>query len=260
MKKWLLMAVLFGSNAWANAPALMSDVDIEQTQKELDKILMSSEYSDITSRTEWVANQVPNEHHASADLTWLEKLLDTLAKLGELSQVVGVFGKILAIVFLLVMVGLLIKYKDVWLPWFRHLMVSRKSTHAVIYQNNTPTAHTWQQLPDKNQLPDRLKWLLAQGRWLETLSLLYQATLREFGTQHGLPVDKYQTEEQCIWLLHQAKHKHPNEQAYFDELVRLWRASAYGQRLPDGVLSGDYSVIVRLINAWGVIYLGGERG
>lgn len=257
MKKWLPMLVLFGVNcAFANAPSAAQSV--EQTQQALDELLMSSEYSHINTTKQWVSDN-PVAKEDTADLSWLQQLLDFLYQLGELSQPLGVLGKVLAIVFLLAMVLLLIKYKELWLPWLTRYALPKTTAQANVYQGNQTPNQSWHELPAKEHLLQHLTLKLQQGQWLEVLAMLYQATLREFDVTHQLAIDKHQTEDECVWLLRQAKNQHPNEQAYFDTLVALWRACAYGRHLPDGVAVGDYSLLMGLVDKWGVIYLSGGR-
>lgn len=253
MKKLLPLLGVFGTN-WAFATsAPHATQSVEKSQQALDALLVSPEYSYSTTTKQWVSNHPAKD--SPADLSWLQQLFDFLNQLGELSQPLGVLGKVIAIAFLMVMVLLLIKYKALWLPWLSRWSLPKKTAQATVYQDGQTLSQVWHNLPAKETLVNHLMLKLQQGQWLEVLAMLYQATLREFDITHQLPIDKHQTEDECMWLLSQAKHQHPNEQVFFDTLVALWRACAYGQRLPDGVAVGDYSLLTKLIHTWGVIYL-----
>lgn len=254
-------AVLFALFVATSTPSIAQDManppmihQAKHTQDKLDEILMSEAYSHQSTQTHWVQNQ-PKELKQE-DLSWLQDLLEWLAKIGQWSQALGTLGKLLAIAFLLVLGWWIFKNRHIWVVWFAQLSLPQTMNTTQIDSGYLPQENLWQNLPPKEQLLEHLKLILQQGKWLLALAMLYQGTLREFGQSHQLPIGKHQTEDECVWLLKKAKDASPKEQAYFTELVALWRASAYGQRLPDGVALGDYSVIYRLMNAWGAIYGG----
>lgn len=167
-------------------------------------------------------------------------------------------GKGLAVLFLLFLVWWAYRTRQTWLLWFGRLTTARIVSTAEITPQTLPQVPLWQDLPPKDKLASAINVCLAKHEWLSAVSLLYQGTLRELGVVHELPIGKHQTEEECVWLLCHAKHAHPKEMAYFDELVAMWRASAYGRRVPVGVEKGDYASIVKLLNTWQTIYGGGR--
>lgn len=257
MRTWLLAFLLVVSvpaiaqGAADAVPNTSAAQHASRAQSKLDDILMSDVYSHRSTITEQPTKE------ESAELSWLQRLLEWLAQLGQWSQALGVLGKTLALALLVAMAWWVVKHRQTWLAWFGQLSLPKLSHSADIQAQPAPQEKPWHSLPPKDQLLTHLRALLEQGNWLVVLALLYQGTLRELGQSHQLPIDKHQTEDECVWLLQTAKSASAKEQAYFAELVALWRASAYGKRIPDGIMSKDYTVIYRLMNAWGAIY--GER-
>lgn len=251
----LLSVVLMSSSVMANTPPSAQATTPAQTHAKLDQILTDSEYSDSTEYKKW-ERLTPENPSTSKAPEWLDSLLSWLE---SLSGLLGVAGKAVAVLFLAWLLWWAYRTRETWLAWFErsaffdHKKVAEVDTYTHI---ETPL---WQGLPPKHQLVHAIKAQLAKHEWLSALSLLYQGTLREFGTWHHLPIAKHHTEEECVWLLGRAKHTHPKEMAYFNELVAMWRASAYGRRVPVGIEQGDYASIMRLLDAWQAIYGGGRE-
>lgn len=231
----------------------------EQSSTQLDDILTSDTYSNKSIRSEWVLKE-PKETK-ERDLSWLGRLLETLAEWGEaLSGVVGVFGKTVALIGLALFAYWLYRTRETWLSWLGKLNYGKANPTAKIALSHKSVRPWDKDLPPKHELMAFLSELLYRHQWLMALSVLYQATLRELGTQHRLPIDKHQTEDECLWLLQRCQDAGDKEQRYFKELVGLWRASAYGKRLPVGVSNQDYSQIRALMQAWQLLYLKGNDG
>lgn len=257
MKRVFLMCCLWVVvPATAQEPASQASVGgvFAPAQEKLETILTSEPYSHQQTDQRWLPNE-PAQPAKESDLSWLQGLLDWLSKLGKWSQALGVMGKALALLFLALLVWWIVKYRQTWLSWFQSLSLPVKS-HAQLSSYALPDEDIWQQLPPKDKLLRELRELLDKGEWLPALSMLYRATLRELVLEHQLPIDKHQTEDECVWLLQTAQHASAKEQHFFAELVALWRASAYGRRVPKDVQVGDYASMYRLVNAWTAIYGG----
>lgn len=227
----------------------------EKTADELDSLLTSDVYSD--KKTVQIPKKVPEK---PLDLSWLAKLLNKLANFGQaISQTVGILGKVIAILLLALLAWILYQKRHVWLKVFSRIHIhAHSSAKMTIITEQHDYQALWQSLPPKHEFLSTLQNLLKNQQWLLALGLLYQGTLREMAQVHELPIDNHQTEEECLWLLYHAKKQNSQEKQYFEELVTLWRASAYGKKVPDSVAKGDYSVILRLMSAWSSIY--GQRG
>ncbi len=232
----------------------------ETIKQELDSIVTSEDYSQTTTNTHWQKNKTAQYYEESDSNQSLGKWLESLfgdVNMMAISQGLGLIGKSLAILFLLGLLWWLYKTRATWMPWFATFSSSRHAKTPIV---STPIWQAeegvWTDLPEAAKLAEFLKSLLAQGLWLPALSALYRGTLKEMGVRHQLPIDRHQTEEECAWLLHQSQAG-TSERAYFEALITLWRASAYGQKTPQGVAEGDYGDILALIEMWTKLY--GQR-
>ncbi len=228
----------------------------QNSAQQLDKILTSEDYSNKIIKKEWVPNE-PLQNTPDSDWSWLGRILEKLAELGG---VLGVVAKALALLFLVAMVYWLYVTRHVWLGWFEKMNVVKQDRSVKITPSSRSVKAWDKDLPPKQELMAFLNALLHRHQWLQALSVLYQATLRELGIQHHLPIDKHQTEDECLWLLARAQDASDKERWYFKELVGLWRASAYGKKLPKGVSNQDYSQIRALMQAWQLLYLKNDKG
>lgn len=235
------------------SPDAQDTITPQDVSRRLDAMLTAPDYSDAKEEKRWQAkNPKPEPEVPDIDVDWLVSLVDFFRTIGKN---IGVVAKILAVGFLLAMAWLAYRTRKIWLRWFSNVMLRSTSTQAVVKQTViAPDIPLWAHLPKKDKFTAHLHVLLAQGQWLQVLSLLYQGTLREISQRHTLPINQGDTEDSCVWLLAHAKSANPKEQAYFGELVSLWRASAYGQKIPEGIATSDYSGIRRLIQIWGEIY------
>ncbi|MCP5158668.1 MAG: DUF4129 domain-containing protein [Gammaproteobacteria bacterium] len=87
-------------------------------------------------------------------------------------------------------------------------------------------------VPPEAGLGDTAWRLWSDGQPREALRLLYRGSLAGLATQHGLPVRKSTTEEECLRLA-AAQLADSDLLGFLRRLVRAWQAAAYAHRLPD---------------------------
>lgn len=236
-------------------------VTSDKVKQELSGIITSESYSQTTTQSRWERNKPKQSKEPSKFGEWLGKWFEKIfgdVNMTGVSQGMGVIGKGMALLFLLGLAWWLHKTRQTWLVWlqsFKRPNLSKNSpvAPAPVWR---PDEMTWTDLPEGSKLVAFLKSLLSQGLWLPALSALYRGTLREMGVRHHLPIDRHQTEDECAWLLAQSEAG-SHEREYFERLIKLWRASAYGQKIPQGVTKGDYGDILELIELWAKLY--GQR-
>lgn len=224
----------------------------EQAADELDALLMSGDYSDAQT----IDVPKKNNTEAPSDLSWLGRLLEQMADFGEaISETVGVLGKVLSILLLVLVAWLLYQKRHVWLKLFDRMGIQTNTpANSPSQIKHFEAQKLWQSLPPKDELLSVLQDLLQKKQWLLALALLYQGTLREMALIYDLPIDNHQTEDECLWLLARANQHNQKEKQYFENLVALWRASAYGKKIPTQIALGDYSSILQLMSDWSMLY------
>jgi Domain of unknown function (DUF4129) len=79
--------------------------------------------------------------------------------------------------------------------------------------------------------------LVVRGRLREALSLLYRAALASLVHVHHVPLVEGHTEGDCVRAARRALS--PAAAGYFERLVGVWQAAAYGARLPNSEAAGD---------------------
>jgi len=79
-------------------------------------------------------------------------------------------------------------------------------------------------------LPGAVRALVAAGRLREALALLYRGTLSALVHGHGVPLRESDTEGEALARVQSRAEAHLARD--FTELVALWQAAAYAQRLP----------------------------
>lgn len=215
------------------------------SQEQLTKILTSEEYSTRHTKSEWVS-KTPLKPSSKTNLSWLERMVMAFQNVGRF---LGVVGKMLAIVFLGVVVWLIYKNRQLWLSWVgKYRRQNIPSVLAV--QTPNPKITPQDTLPPKDELFALLKQLIAQERWVQALSYLYRSTLHEMSDTRHFVIAHYHTEEQCVQLVRHAKT--PTEQRYLEALVALWSACAYGRHTPKDKV--DHTVLLQLVDTWATLY------
>jgi len=79
-------------------------------------------------------------------------------------------------------------------------------------------------------LPGAVRTLLAAGRLREALALLYRGTLSALVHGAGIPLRASDTEGEALAQVRERAE--PQAAHDFAELVALWQAAAYAERLP----------------------------
>lgn len=224
-----------------------SETKPQAHKEELDALLKSDSYSRSYESKGWERKNPPKQ--TNMDNSWLDGLLRFLEFFGVNSGLIGVIGKVLALLLLAVIVYFVVKNLD---------KLKNLSYQAFGRSPPVATRHIKENLPDMDaDLPDRhhlvaqIEYYLNQGQFVMALSLLYRGTLRELSFVHELPIARSQTEQQCQNMLLQAKKIHPNETKFFETLIGLWQMSAYGHRLPNDIKQQ----ILGLSQNWQRIYL-----
>lgn len=226
-------------------------------KQELDAIVMSDSYSQTTTISSWQRNESDDNQEQNRVSRWIGEWLESIfgdVDMTGVSHGLGVIGKGVALLFLLGLGWWLYKTRQTWMAWFAVLSSPTSTKDDTIPKPIWQADEgVWTDLPQSAKLEAFLKSLLGQGLWLPALSALYRGTLKEVSMRHHLPIDHHQTEDECVWLLHQSSAG-SSERDYFERLVHLWRASAYGQKIPPSVTKGDYGDILELIEMWAKLY------
>ncbi|WP_066800892.1 DUF4129 domain-containing protein [Moraxella oblonga] len=223
----------------------------------LSDIITDESYSRTIHQTKWVYNDPPkpvSDEHADIDLNWLAKLIQSVF---TLSKHVGVFGKTIAILFLVLLAWWLYRTRDYWLSWVEKLAPIMKKRTPQIDHVPHIAQDVWAELPPTDELVAYVQKLLQKSEYLLALSVLYRGTLRELNAHHALAIDKHQTEDECAWLLAKSPAS-PQESAYFAKLVALWRICAYGQKFAPQLADGNGHQVFELAQSWSALY--GQRG
>ncbi|MBB5016940.1 hypothetical protein HNQ59_000202 [Chitinivorax tropicus] len=226
---WLAFMGLQPSPAYADTttPATPS-----QAKQAIDEIIARPEFGHYEQVSQWRAtpafrnwlietfqydpwNPKPEESKNESTPAWLAKLIAVLAE--SMRWLIWVVG------------GILLALGVVWLS--RHISFEggkptwRKHTSPMSLFGLDITPDSLPNLPG-----EAAQQLLAQGKPLEALSLLYRASLSALVHDHQLILKPGDTELDCTrrseLLLGQAGH------GYFKQLVRLWQQAAYGHQIP----------------------------
>jgi Domain of unknown function (DUF4129) len=79
--------------------------------------------------------------------------------------------------------------------------------------------------------------LIVRGRLRDALSLLYRGALAALVHAHHVPLTEGHTEGDCVRAARAALG--PDAARYFERLVGVWQAAAYGGRMPDALDAAD---------------------
>lgn len=198
---------------------------------DFETLLRSSAYSDSYTSEHWVKKQQketpeqqPPKPLDESWVTFFERLAEILY---DIASVIGVVGKVLLVSLLLVFMAWLYRHRgafgQVALRFGKNTAETQRLLSKTDFSEN---------LPDDDTISKEVARLFEQGAYVAGLSLLYRGSLRRLSLAHHLPIKRSQTEAQCQALLKQAAHLEKKEQAFFDELVFLWQATAYGKKSP----------------------------
>lgn len=237
---------------------------LQKTRQQIDEIVYSDNFSKTTQITEWREKQ-PKTYEESSSNSVLGEMLEKFFQWvfgGALKgsnfnfvEIISIITKTTILLLLLVFFIWLFKKREVWLAWFSRFTFNHKDTiEQVNFSKKLPS--TWQELPEKSVLVNFVQQAINQGNFLLALSVLYRGTLREIIQLHDLSITQSSTEQQCIWLLTQARNKQPDEAQFLQDLVQIWSKIAYGQRLPSSQqLPTFIQNIQSLLVTWQKLYL-----
>lgn len=212
--------------------------------------LVSDDYSNTTTHSKWNRKVQPVRPQSTNQRDW-SKYFGWLDDLQDMSQSLGVVGKTILVVLLLLFFVYLYRYKD---RIASVLAKPIKPKSATITPNFSPDDEI-DDLPDHNDIARLTGELIEQGNYVEALSLLYRGSLRVMSFRHQFVIGRGRTEEECQWLLAVAKTAQPNEKRFFEMLVALWQKSAYGSK--SATASVGHDEVTMLLNTWQTLW-GGE--
>lgn len=238
---------------------------LQKTRQQIDEIVYSDNFSKTNQITEWREKQ-PKTYEENSSNSVLGEILEKFFQWvfgGALKgsnfnfvEIISIITKTIILLLLLVFFIWLFKKREVWLAWFSRFTFNHKDMmiEQVNFSKKLPL--TWQELPEKSVLVNFVQQAINQGNFLLALSVLYRGTLREIIQLHDLPITQSSTEQQCIWLLTQARNKQPDEAQFLQDLVQIWSKIAYGQRLPSSQqLPTFIQNIQSLLVTWQKLYL-----
>ncbi|MDO4426641.1 MAG: hypothetical protein Q4B88_00785 [Moraxella sp.] len=197
---------------------------------EFEALLRSPAYSDSYTSEHWVkkrSEETPDRPLEPLDESWAAFFRRVVDILHNIASVIGVVGKVLLVLLLLAFMAWLYRHRGA----FGQILPKFNKKSLTTYQVS-PEADTLADLPDDDAISAAVAELFGRGAYVAGLSLLYRGSLRRLSLTHQLPIKKSQTEAQCQALLKKAAQLEKNEQAFFDELVFLWQATAYGKQSP----------------------------
>lgn len=241
------------------ASTVSPNPQITQSQRQIDQIIYGNQFSKAIPQTRW--EKIEPEKKQKDDF-W-QRLMDKLFKNRNSENrdnsgvVFGTIIKVIVLMALFAFIAWLLLQHEKWLPWFRrHATWYRPRAKATLSELEQPVQiPLWQNLPAHQQLVAAVEQALAAQDWLQALSLLYRGTLREVIHIHDLPITRATTEQQCEWLLAQAKHRQADEASYFKALVSLWSQVAYGKlQVSTEAAPAFRQQIIELLNTWQRLY------
>jgi hypothetical protein len=156
-----------------------------------------------------------------------------------LANTVGVIGEIATWLGVALIVILLIRSRDRWLPFFMPGK-RRARTKAVAAGGLLLSA---EELPA--DIPAQVRSLWASGQYREALSLLYRGALTVLNDRHELALTDSDTEGDCERVVRQQLAAGPA--AYFGRIALAWQQLAYGHAAP------DTQQVAALCDQWPVI-------
>lgn len=165
----------------------------------------------------WVLKNKPKFDDKKPDKTpsWLPNL-------GGLFAVIGEYGLwVLAGIAL----ALLLWQLPRWLPWIRDRLPQAPEPDPIVEH----AVLSPEKLPDDIATAARALW--SQQRHRDALALLYRGGVAAIESALGSPLPPGATEAECLRRARRLPEGALREA--FAQVVRLWQAAAYAQRLPD---------------------------
>ena len=160
--------------------------------------------------------------------------LDEEPDLSAFGKFIRMVGKLLAVLFesalwilLIVVIVLLIVYRDRWLSLFqmdRETKEKKAKPDVLFGMDIRPDS-----LPD--DIPATANAFWQQGKQREALSLLYRGALMRLVNQDDVPLDDSHTEGDVIKISRKVLQE--RREQYLEKLTNVWRQAAYAHRYPD---------------------------
>lgn len=239
--------------AFDNENSMDANAAIENSsavRQDLSRIVTSDVYVNIDEIKSWEAIKKPKE--SSADLTWLRELLEFIFGDGfNTDGFVNVFSLLLKVLLVAALIGFIIwvlRRAGYLAGWVNPLRSNSKHRTSIDSTVASYSEQGWEQLPDHEQIPMRVKQLLAEAKLTQAASLLYRGSLRWLATTQQLTINVAATEKQCLAQIEQlaqikdlavptdhSNHSNSSVNAnsainYVSQIISLWIQSAYDKR------------------------------
>lgn len=204
------------------APGDVPVVSREHIRKTLDDILAEPVFGYEEQTTEWQAISKPEEEEekpSSGSSEWFKAYMRAMEFLGQISSALIWIGALVLLVFLLYLV---IRYRDIRL-WAKQK--NKISTPDFLFGLDVRPGS----LPD--DIAAAARQAIAAGLMLEALSLLYRGALVALIHRFQIEFRDGDTEQDC---LHRTQ-THLDEEAHrhFSMLLDMWRMTAYAGQQPN---------------------------
>ncbi|WP_201584606.1 hypothetical protein [Psychrobacter jeotgali] len=241
-------APVFDSEQGIDAKAAIKNSSA--VRQDLSRIVTSDVYANIDEIKSWEAIEKPKE--SSADVTWLRELLKFIFGDGfNTDGFINVFSLLLKVLLVATLIGFIIwvlRRAGYLAGWVNPLRANSKRRTSIDSNVASYSEQGWEQLPDHEQLPKRVKQLLAEDKLTQAASLLYRGSLRWLATTQQLTINVAATEKQCLAQIEQlaqiedlavptghSNHSNSSVNAnsainYVSQIISLWIQSAYDKR------------------------------
>lgn len=213
-------------------------------------ILKSQAYSTTYESKQW--QKIKQDNPVKEPKQDNTKPNGLIKHLENLSEYIGVAGKVILIGLLGIIVYVLIKNADKLRVVLDKL--PKKLTHSTTMRAFDKPFSAFYDLVAHDKIFETVKQLICAGEYLQALSMLYRGTLRAVDLAYELDITHSQTEAMCQKLL--SSHANQNEQLFFNHLVMLWQAVAYGKKLPSDIQTQLY----KLLAGWQACYVDDRQG
>lgn len=220
----LFLAGLF----WVNSALATNSAPISEPDAFYETAyatVLSEAYSDKKRERRWVSNNdvdYETPDWQMGDPWWLDDWLIIIAN-------IGVFFKTVLLLVLAGIVYVIVRYRQRFVALLAQVLPRQFEAKIAV----NPAIYAQDTLPAHADIGALVAQLLAEGKYLPALSLLYRATLRILAQVHDLPIIYSTTEQQCLQLLDYATSATVEERAFLLALVQAWQHSAYGKTAPN---------------------------
>ena len=213
----------FGSQAVMadDEPVSAKVLPPEKSKQVIEELMQTEKLKHTKKISFWRLKDNDWDIDEEPDLTALEKFILMVGKL------FAVIFKSALWILLIVVVILLIVYRDRWLPLFQsgEKTEEKKEKPDVLFgMDIRPDS-----LPD--DIPAAAKQFWQQGKQREALSLLYRGALMRLVNEDNVPLEDSHTEGDVMRLSRKVLAK--QREQYLEKLTQVWRRAAYAHQFPD---------------------------